>query len=94
MISLKKTGFIDSRGKEMEEKIRKYIDDLAADKGVELEKKTDLFETGVLDSMGFIMLLSFIQDEFGIEFSEEDMNAEKFTTFDSIVGFLQEKIDR
>lgn len=75
----------------MEEKIKKYINDVAIDNGVSLTEETDLFETGILDSMGFIMLLSFIQEEFGIEFSEEDMNAENFTTLASIVEFVREK---
>ena len=77
----------------MNEKIEGYIAAVAKELGIEVSPKDDLFKNGVLDSMGFIMLLSYIQDEFGIEFSEEDMKPENFVNVDAIVVFWKNRID-
>lgn len=75
----------------MEERIRLYLKEVAYEKGVEFDNLTDLFSVGILDSFGFIMLLTYIQDEFGIEFSEDDMKAENFASLDRIVEFCEKK---
>ena len=77
----------------MEKKILEYINSAAQENGIHISNKDeDLFENGVLDSMGFFMLLTFIQDEFGIEFSEEDMKPENFVSINSIVKFCKDKM--
>lgn len=76
----------------MKQKIKDYLDEIAYEKGVQYDELTDLFQNGMLDSMGFIMLLSFLQDEFNIEFTEEDMNAEYFNCLNSIMEFCNKKI--
>lgn len=73
----------------MEEKIKNYIVNVSKEKGININHDTDLFSTGVLDSLGFIMLLTFLQDEFGIEFTEESMQADNFFCIDSIIQFCK-----
>lgn len=75
----------------MEERIKNYIESASMEKGISISHDTDLFSAGVLDSLGFIMLLTFLQDEFGIEFTEESMQAENFISIDSIVNFCKNK---
>lgn len=75
----------------MEEKIKKYIEKVSKEKGIKINNDSDLFSSGVLDSLGFIMLLTYLQEEFGIEFSEESMKAENFVCINSIVEFCNNR---
>jgi acyl carrier protein len=52
---------------------------------------TDLFETGILDSMAFIELLARLEQEFGTKCSMEDLDIENFRTVTRIAAFIQGK---
>jgi acyl carrier protein len=54
---------------------------------------TDLFETGVLDSFGFVELVGFLEKETGRSVTEEDMDDPRFTTVAGMVEVLSEKSD-
>ena len=56
--------------------------------GVDFEGKTDLFESGVLDSMTIVMLAAEINDEFDIEISVEDLLPETFNSVDAMVELI------
>ena len=56
--------------------------------GVDFEGKTDLFESGVLDSMTIVMLAAEINDEFDIEISVEDLLPENFNSVDAMVELI------
>lgn len=49
---------------------------------------TDLFETGVLDSMGFVELLIYIEREFGIRVALEEMEVDNFRSMERITEFV------
>lgn len=72
----------------MREEIRKYIEDLAAKKNITIDNSTDLFETGILDSLGIVLLLAFIDEKLEIKLNMETLEADKFRTIDSIIEFL------
>lgn len=50
---------------------------------------TDLFETGVLDSLAFVELLLQLEREFGVTVAAEDLEAENFKSLDRIRGFVE-----
>ena len=50
---------------------------------------TDVFETGVLDSIGFVELLAALEEEFGLVFHPDDLELENFRTVGAIAGFIQ-----
>lgn len=72
----------------MRETIEKYIKNLALEKNIPVDNTTNLFAAGVLDSLGIILLLSFINEELDIGLNVETLDADKFQTIDSIVEFL------
>ena len=72
----------------MREKIEEYINDLASEKNIAVDSSTDLFEAGILDSLGIVLLLAFIDETLGIEINVETLESDKFQTIDSIVKFL------
>jgi acyl carrier protein len=47
-----------------------------------------LMEKGVVDSMGMIELLTFLQDRFGVEPSDDEITEENFATLARIARFV------
>jgi D-alanine--poly(phosphoribitol) ligase subunit 2 len=48
----------------------------------------DLFETGALDSLGFVELLVQLEAEFGVPTSLKDMELDTFRSVASIADFI------
>ena len=53
---------------------------------------TDLFETGILDSLAFVQLLVHLEEEFGVTTSVEDLELDNFRSVDSIAAFVAPRI--
>lgn len=49
---------------------------------------TDLFETGLIDSLGFVELLHHLEEEFGVTVSLEDVDLDTFRSIERIAEFL------
>lgn len=49
---------------------------------------TDLFETGVLDSLAFVELMLFLENAFGITITLEQVEIEHFKSIERIAAFL------
>lgn len=50
-----------------------------------------LLESGLLDSLSMLQLTTFLSDEFGIEFDDEDFTAENFATAGSVAALVASK---
>ncbi len=50
---------------------------------------TDLFDTGVLDSLAFVELLLQLEREFGVTTTVDDLDAETFRSIACIADFVQ-----
>lgn len=48
----------------------------------------DLFEAGVLDSMGLLELIAFIEEEFEVSLDANQMNVNNFRTISQIVALV------
>lgn len=48
-------------------------------------------ESGLIDSFSFVMLLSDIDDEYGITFSNEDFINPLFPTIDGLAQLIEER---
>lgn len=53
--------------------------------------QTMLFQEGIFDSMGFILLIDFLEEEFGIIAGDNDLIEENFESITAIVNFIQRK---
>ena len=61
---------------------------------VDKEKIKDdslIFREGYFDSMGFIMLIAFIEEEFGIKTGDADLIEENFESINAITDFVDRK---
>jgi acyl carrier protein len=50
-----------------------------------------LMEKRVVDSMGMVELITFLQDRFGIEPADDEITEENFATLRRIAGFVLRK---
>jgi acyl carrier protein len=73
----------------MKEKIRDYITNNLLESEVELTYDDDLLNSGLVDSIGVVKLIAYIQEEFAIEVPPEEMVIENFVTINAIDTFLK-----
>lgn len=62
---------------------------LARKRGVRDEH--DLLQSGVLDSLGVLDLVAFVEQQFGIQVSDEELLPENFQTIQALTAFVQRK---
>ena len=77
------------------EKIRDFIESNMAiiDDEVTLNDTDNIFEKGFVDSMFAMQLVSFIENEFDIQLSNEDLDLRNFSSVENIMRFLGKKKD-
>ena len=56
-----------------------------------VERDTDLIETGILDSMMMVLLISHCEEGLDIELDVEDLTEENFRSLDAITEMLATK---
>jgi acyl carrier protein len=76
-----------------EERIRSFIqtDVQYAGRPSELTEDTSLLESGALDSLGIVKLVSFLEQEFGITISDEELVPRHFESIRAISMFIESK---
>lgn len=75
----------------MRDEIYQYVKSVAEKKNVEIGIDTDLFDTGVLDSLEIITLLSFLRDEKNLHISYDDLQFENFQTVKNIIKWAEKQ---
>ena len=72
--------------------IRSYIlQSVHSDKS-KVKDDSLIFKEGYFDSMGFIMLIAYLEEEFGIKTGDDDLVEENFESINAITGFVGRKI--
>lgn len=78
---------------EIRKKIREFIEDNLND--VEelavFNDDENIFELGLVNSLFAMKLLNYVQSEFNVEVTYDDMEIENFNTVDNILKFVREK---
>ena len=76
----------------LNERIRNFLLEkfpLARKRGIGFED--DLLESGILDSLGILDLVSFVEQNFGIVLSDDELLPENFQTIERVTAFVQSK---
>ncbi|MBN9669603.1 acyl carrier protein [Roseibium aggregatum] len=55
-------------------------------------ESSDLFKEGVMDSFGYIQLIRFLEQEFGIKFTEEEMTGGVMVSLSQIEQTVARKV--
>lgn len=87
---------MDSNGQDptpIIERARAYVLEnfLYARTDVQLTDTDPMLERGIIDSMGVLELISFIQDEFGIKVGDDEITEEHFGTLAGIASYVVSK---
>jgi acyl carrier protein len=64
---------------------------LPGESAANLKDDTLLRASGIIDSLGLIRLMSFLEQRFGIEVSTRELKGGRFDRLDSIASFVVEK---
>ncbi|HEY1303131.1 MAG TPA: acyl carrier protein [Vicinamibacterales bacterium] len=79
-----------SRNNDLHERIARLF---AEGLNVEIPSaESNLFDNGVLDSLGFVELLVLLEREFGIATSVDDMEVENFKSIARIAEFVASRV--
>ena len=74
------------------DKIRSFIvAQFPTARGRTLGADDRLLQNGVLDSMGVLNLVGYLEEEFGIEVADEDLVPDNFETLRRLGAFVEEK---
>jgi acyl carrier protein len=69
--------------------LMEYIrDEFARNRGADIKEDEDLLSSGLIDSLGILKLVSFIEDRFGIEVPGEDVVYENFCSVEAMTRYL------
>jgi acyl carrier protein len=52
-----------------------------------------IFKEGYFDSMGFVVLITFIEDKFGITATDEDLIEDNFESINAITSYVLRKTE-
>jgi acyl carrier protein len=80
----------------LDEKIRQYlaetllIEFTSDDSGV--SEDANLFESGLIDSFGFVQLVAFLEKEFAIKITDDEVLSDALSSFAKIRSFVGSKV--
>jgi acyl carrier protein len=75
----------------IKQKISQYILQQTFAEKDKIQNDTLIFKEGFFDSMGFIMLITFIEEEFAIKTNDADLVEENFESINAITSYILRK---
>ena len=76
----------------IKKEIRNYIIEASLSNNEEIKDNTLVFESGLLDSMGLLFLIEFLNENYKIEVNDEELNPKNFESINSICSFVNDKL--
>ena len=79
---------------EFRENIRKFIEDnlIVFDEDASFTDEDNIFQRGVVNSLFAMKLLTYIESEFNISVSNDEIEISNFSSVNNIVNFIERKI--
>ena len=75
-----------------EAQVLQLVVDLAGTEEVASERDVDLFEAGLLDSLGFVELLVALDNELGLVVSPTEVDRDEVATVNKLLAFVDERL--
>ena len=78
----------------MKKTILNYLNEQLLDNDIDedLDGDTDLLGSGILDSLGMVQLIAFVEKEFDFKVEPEDMVIENFMDVNSVCTYISGKL--
>ncbi len=78
---------------EIKEKIRGFILNNTFVSPEQVQYDTHIFTEGIFDSMGFISLISFLEETFAIKARDSELLEDNFESIDAMASYIIRKLD-
>lgn len=78
----------------LEEEVRQFISENFIVGEVALASDDSLTQTGIIDSLGVLELVMFLEQRYGVHVSEAETLPENLDSIDNVVRFLERKLAR
>jgi len=80
---------------EIQNEVRDYIvEHILFGNGELIDSDTPFQESGILDSIGFLEIITFVEEKFGIEIADDEVIPENFDSLRKISGFVERKLSQ
>ena len=78
---------------QLELAIRKYLSEniLYLEDEIEYSNDTSLIGEGLMDSMGVMDLIAFVQSEYGIQVEQREITTENFDSVNKLAAYIHRK---
>jgi acyl carrier protein len=73
-------------------KVAEHIISSSFNDKTKIEEDTMIFKEGILDSMGLMTLITFLEEEFSIATQDTDLVEENFESIKAITNFVSQKL--
>jgi acyl carrier protein len=73
------------------EQLRNFISEITFSDIDKIKDDTLLFEEGIFDSLGFLSLVSFLNEEYGIDVTNDELSEDNFKSINAVVEYLAKK---
>jgi len=72
-------------------KIKEYIQQATFVEKDKIKDDSLIFKEGYFDSMGFVVLITYLEENFGIKTTDSDLVEENFESINAITDFVMRK---
>ena len=77
----------------VQHEIRSYIvDNILFGDAERLDDNVSFQESGILDSTGFLELITFVEERFGVDIADDELVPEHFDTLAKMSAFVDQKL--
>jgi acyl carrier protein len=77
----------------VQHRIRDYIkENILFGDGDKLDENVSFQESGILDSTGFLELITFVEEQFGVDIADDELVPEHFDTVGKMSAFVEQKL--
>ena len=73
------------------EEVKKYIQEATFVDKEKIKNESLIFKEGYFDSMGFVVLITYLEENFGIKTNDSDLIEENFESINAIADFIVRK---
>ena len=69
------------------------VDNILFGEGERLQTDVPLYQNGIVDSLGVLEIITFMEQKFGIEIADDEVIPANFETLRKMCEFVERKID-
>ena len=77
--------------RKLQSELFEYVKENTYKETESLNSDTKLFTEGIFDSMGFVLLLDFLEEKYSLVAEDDELVEENFESIDAISAFIQKK---